>query len=108
MDHKHFSVIAHPTGRLIGERRHMGIDLLRAVRHARRQRGCFLELNAHASRLDLDDVACQMAKAEGVCISIASDADSALELNNLRWGALQARRGGSRRTTWSTRGRSPR
>jgi DNA polymerase (family 10) len=92
MDHRHFSVLAHPTGRLIGEREAMDIDLLRVVRHAK-QRGCFVELNAHPARLDLDDTACQMAKAEGVKVSIASDAHSALQLDNLRFGVLQARRG---------------
>lgn len=91
MDHKHFSVLAHPTGRLIGERTPMDIDLPRVIRHAK-QRGCFLELNAHPSRLDLDDIACQMAKAEGVPISIASDAHSTLEFDHLRLGVLQAPR----------------
>jgi DNA polymerase (family 10) len=92
MDHRHFSILAHPSGRLIGERPAMDIDLLRVLRHAR-QRGCFLELNAHPARLDLDDTACQTAKTEGVKISIASDAHSGLEIDNLRYGVTQARRG---------------
>jgi len=92
MDNRHFSVLAHPTGRLIDERPASDIDLLRVIRRAK-QRGCFLELNAHPARLDLNDTACQMARSEGVLVSIASDAHSGLELDNLRHGITQARRG---------------
>ncbi|WP_394808211.1 hypothetical protein [Nitrosomonas sp.] len=45
--------------------------MLRIIREAR-NRGCFLELNAHPERLDLLDTQCQMAKEEGVLISINS------------------------------------
>ncbi|MDR6203945.1 histidinol phosphatase-like PHP family hydrolase [Paraburkholderia graminis] len=54
MDHPYFSMLAHPTGRLIGEREPYDIDLLRVIRKAR-ERGCFLELNVHPKRLDLLD-----------------------------------------------------
>ena len=96
MDHPHFSVLAHPTGRLIEERAGCVFDWPRVVRHAR-ERGCFLELNAHPSRLDLDDVACRLARDEGVPVCISSDAHSALDLGNLRYGVDQARRGWLRR-----------
>ena len=92
MDHPCFSILAHPTGRLIDERPACDIDLPRVIRKAR-ERGCFLELNAHPARLDLTDLACRMAKDEGVLVSIASDAHSTLELDNLRFGIGQARRG---------------
>jgi DNA polymerase (family 10) len=92
MDHKHFSMLAHPTGRLIEERAGLDIDLPRVIRHAR-ERGCFLELNAQPARLDLDDAACLIAKDEGVLVSINSDAHSTLEFDNLRLGVDQARRG---------------
>ena len=92
MDHPCFSILAHPTGRLINERPPYDMDMLRIIRHAR-QRGCFLELNAHPDRLDLLDVACRMAKSEGVLVSINSDAHSRLQFANLRFGVGQARRG---------------
>jgi DNA polymerase (family 10) len=92
MDHPHFSILAHPTGRLIDERAGYDIDLPRVIRKAR-ERGCFLELNTHPARLDLDDVACRMARDEGVLVSINSDAHSTLEFDNLRLGIGQARRG---------------
>lgn len=92
MDHPCFSILAHPTGRLINERPPCDFDLPRVIRKAR-ERGCFLELNAHPARLDLTDVACRMAKSEGVLVSINSDAHSRLQFDNLRFGVSQARRG---------------
>lgn len=92
MDAPHFSILAHPSGRLIGEREAYDVDMERLIRAAR-QRGCFLELNAHPERLDLSDVHCNMAKSEGVLISIASDAHGVLDFANLRFAVGQARRG---------------
>ncbi len=92
MDHPYFSILAHPTSRLLEERAPCGFDLERVIRQAR-ERGCFLEVNAQPARLDLDDHACRMARDAGVLVSIASDAHDRLELANLPWGVGQARRG---------------
>lgn len=92
MDHRCFSILAHPTARLIDERPAIDIDLARVIRKAR-ERGCFLELNAHPERLDLSDIACRMARDEGVLVSVNSDAHSTLEFGNLALGIGQARRG---------------
>lgn len=92
MDHPHFSILAHPSGRLIGEREPCELDMERVIRAAR-ARGCFLELNAHPERLDLTDIYCKMARSEGVLISIASDAHGIMDFNNLRFAVGQARRG---------------
>jgi DNA polymerase (family 10) len=92
MDHPHFTMLAHPSGRLIEKREPYDIDMLQIIRHAK-TRGCFLELNAHPERLDLLDTHCQMAKQEGVRISINSDAHSTFDFANLRYGIGQARRG---------------
>jgi DNA polymerase (family X) len=86
------NILAHPTGRLIEEREPYDVDMPRVIRQARRC-GCFLELNAHPSRLDLLDSHCRMAKDEGVLVSINSDAHSTFEFDNLRIGVGQARRG---------------
>jgi DNA polymerase (family 10) len=92
MEHPHFSILAHPTGRMLGTREAMDVDWLRVVRKAR-ERGCFLELNAQPERLDLTDGLCRMARDEGVLVSVASDAHSTLDFANLRFGVGQARRG---------------
>ena len=92
MAHPCFTMLAHPTGRLMEKREPYDVDMLRIIRQAKK-RGCFLELNAHPERLDLLDTYCQMAKEEGVLISINSDAHSSLDFANLRFGVGQARRG---------------
>ena len=70
------------------------LSLLDEVRRSVRARTrLLLELNAQPDRLDLDDVHCQMAKAEGVLISIASDAHRVTDFGNIRFGITQARRG---------------
>ncbi|MEK9140903.1 MAG: DNA polymerase/3'-5' exonuclease PolX, partial [Nitrospirota bacterium] len=92
MDHPYFTILAHPSGRLIDERAPYDVDMARIIRHAR-ERGCFLEVNAHPVRLDLTDTDCLIAKEERVMLSINSDAHSILDFENLRHGVWQARRG---------------
>jgi DNA polymerase (family 10) len=92
MDHPHFTILAHPSGRLIDKRDAYDVDMPRIIRHAK-ERGCFLELNAQPDRLDLTDSHCQIAKEEGVLVSIDSDAHSTFDLANLKFGVGQARRG---------------
>ena len=59
-----------------------------------REHGKVLELNAHPLRLDLDDVACAEAKGQGVLIVISTDSHRPEGLAAMRYGILQARRGG--------------
>jgi len=92
MDHRYFSMLAHPTGRLIDEREPYQVDMTRII-HKARDRGCFLELNSNPRRLDLYDIYCQAAKAEGVLVSINSDAHGINDFSYLAFGVGQARRG---------------
>jgi DNA polymerase (family 10) len=85
-------ILAHPTGRLIGEREPYDVDMLAVLRKAK-QRGAALELNAHPDRLDLNEVHCRMAKDEGVPVAIGSDAHGTDGFGVLRYGVGQARRG---------------
>ncbi len=91
--HPSVSAIAHPTGRLINRRKAYEVDM-DAVFDAAVKYHKFMELNAHPLRLDLDDVACAAAKARGIPIVISTDAHSVEDLNKIRYGLLQARRGG--------------
>ena len=92
MDNKHFSILAHATGRLINERPAYDIDLERVMRAAE-DRGCFLELNAHPNRLDIDDARCKMARDIGLMVPIGTDAHSVNGLAAMRFGVAQAGRG---------------
>jgi DNA polymerase (family 10) len=65
MDQRFFSILGHPSGRLINERDAYAVDLAAVIRKAK-ERGCFLELNANPQRLDITDTWCQMAKEAGV------------------------------------------
>jgi DNA polymerase (family 10) len=92
MDNSHVSIIAHPTGRLIGERDAYAINVERLI-EAAHERGCALELNAQPERLDLSDIHVQAAKAGGVKIAISTDAHAPAALDFMRYGVDQARRG---------------
>ncbi len=92
MDNRNFSILAHPSGRLLFEREPCNLDMEKIIRKAS-ERGCFLELNSQPQRLDLIDIHCQQAKNEGVLISINSDAHDENDFNNLEFGVDQARRG---------------
>jgi DNA polymerase (family X) len=84
---------SHPTGRILNERKPYEIDLSAVIRVAKEQ-GKALELNANPLRLDLDDVACAEAKSQGVLIVISTDSHRIDGLSGMRYGILQARRGG--------------
>jgi len=92
MDNPHFHVFGHPTGRRIGEREPYQFDMERVI-EAALERGCFLEINAHPSRLDLNDVQAKMAKEMGLKMVISTDAHRIVELDYIRYGVDQARRG---------------
>jgi DNA polymerase (family 10) len=92
LEHPSVSILAHPTGRLIGERAAYAIDFSRILAAAR-ARPCYLELNAQPSRLDMDDVMCKAAREHGVLVSIGSDAHAGDQLAFLTCGIRQARRG---------------
>ena len=96
IQHPAVDIFAHPTGRLIGQRRGAAFDLER-VAGAAADHGVMLEVNAQPTRLDLDDISCRAAIALGVTITISTDAHSRDELRKMRWGVDQARRG------WATK-----
>ena len=92
MERPHFSILAHPTSRLIGAREGCRFDMERVIKAAA-ERGCFLELNAQPERLDLNEVHCQAARAAGVLVAIGSDAHRTADFDFLGYGVGQARRG---------------
>ena len=92
MDRPYFSILAHPSGRLINGREPLMLDMEKIIAKAA-DRGCFLELNASPKRLDLVDIYCQIAKELGVLIAINTDAHRISDFDNLHYGIGQARRG---------------
>lgn len=92
MDNPYFNILAHPTGRLINEREPYDIDLVKIMKKAK-ENNCILEINAQPSRLDLDDLNSRKAKEMGVKLAISTDAHSTTQLDFMRYGIGQARRG---------------
>ncbi|MFW5820740.1 MAG: DNA polymerase/3'-5' exonuclease PolX [Bacteroidota bacterium] len=92
MDNEYFNILAHPTGRRLGERGEMEFDLVKIMREAKK-RNCFLEINAHPDRLDLKDEYIRKGKEEGIKMAISTDAHSLANLENMKYGLAQARRG---------------
>ncbi len=92
MDNPWLNILAHPTGRLINQRGPYPLDMERIMRGAA-ERGCYLELNAQPDRLDLADMHCRLAKQVGVKVAISTDAHAETELDFMRFGVDQARRG---------------
>ncbi len=88
----HVDIIGHPTGRhLMPEQEGADLDM-EAVLAAAAESGVALEINAHPSRLDLDDVAARRAHELGIPIAINTDAHSESDLDMLPYGVAMARR----------------
>jgi len=92
MENPFFNILAHPTGRLINEREPYQVDM-KEVMKAARDSGCILEVNAHPDRLDLNDIHCGMAKDMGVKVALSTDTHRLNDLDFMRFGVGQARRG---------------
>jgi len=92
MRNPHVDIIGHPSGRLIGQREESSVDLDEVLRVAA-ETGTIVEVNAHPSRLDLDDVHIRRAVELGVRLAINSDAHNPNGLDVLVYGVATARRG---------------
>ncbi len=92
MESPHVDIIAHPTGRLLGEREAMALDM-EAVFQAAARTGTALEINAQPDRLDLRDVHIFRARELGVKLSLGTDAHAAEQLGLMQFGVGTARRG---------------
>ena len=90
----HVDVIGHPSGRLIGKRPGAEISFGDLFKMAA-DHGVMMEINAHPSRLDLDDIhAAAAARDHGIPIVISTDAHSTRGFEVMQWGICQARRAG--------------
>ena len=92
-----FTILGHPTGRILGGRDGFAVDLhavlrrmgeLNAEGHLK-----VVEINASPYRLDLDWRYCRYAKEQGVPISINPDAHSPQGLKDVWFGSQIARKG---------------
>lgn len=92
VNNPYVTVIAHPTGRLIGERDAYDIDMERVLKAAA-EKGRAIEINAYPLRLDINDIYAKRAKEVGVPIAISTDTHITSQFDYMRYGVSTARRG---------------
>jgi len=92
MKNPYVSVIAHPTGRLIGERDPYDVDMNEILEVAQ-ETSTAIEINAYPLRLDINDVYAKIAKEKGVPIVISTDTHITNQFDYMAYGVSIARRG---------------
>jgi DNA polymerase (family 10) len=91
LENPNVDILAHPSGRLLGRREPVEVDMT-AVLRAAAAGGKMLEINAMLDRLDLTDRAAAAARQAGVLVAIGTDAHSAHHLDYMQYGVRLARR----------------
>jgi len=92
IENKYVHVIGHLTGRLLNRRPGYDIDLDEILAAVARNNKV-LEINSHPDRLDIDEHVARRAKEMGIKIAINSDAHHQQDLNLVKYGVKNARRG---------------
>ncbi|MFD3445376.1 DNA polymerase/3'-5' exonuclease PolX [Microbacteriaceae bacterium 4G12] len=92
IENNHVTMIAHPTGRLIGRREGYDVDTELLIQLAK-ETDTVLELNANPNRLDLNAELLTKAQAAGVKIAINTDAHTKEMLDDMPIGVAAARKG---------------
>ncbi len=85
------NVIAHPTGRILGEREEYDVDMDEVMKAAKRYNKA-LEINAYPLRLDLKDTYARKAKEMGIPIIISTDTHMTEQFRFIKYGVSVARR----------------
>ncbi len=86
------NVIGHLSGRMIGRRPGIELDV-DAVLRAAAATGTAIEINSALPRLDSAWEVLRKARDLGVTFVVSTDAHHVNDLNRTQWGALQAQRG---------------
>ena len=92
MKNPNVDIISHPTGRLIQKRDEYQIDFERILKAAK-ETGTILEIDSFPDRLDLKDANIRAAKEAGVKMVINTDTHAKDQMNFMKYGIAQARRG---------------
>ena len=86
------SILAHPSGRLLGTRDPYEVDMDELMEAAKRYSKA-IEINATFERLDLDDIHCRKAKETGIRLTIGTDSHHLDQLWMMSLGVAVAKRG---------------
>jgi len=85
----HLDILGHPGGRQIETREPVGFDFERVTKAAIKAG----EINGSMFRLDLTDILAKTAQEAGAILAIGFDAHSMAQMDQIRYGVYQARRG---------------
>ena len=92
LENPYVSLIAHPTGRLIGRREGYQVNIEKLIERAK-ETGTALEINANPNRLDLSAAWARKAQEAGVTIAINTDAHDYHMMAHMKYGVGTARKG---------------
>ena len=91
MRHPQVDIVGHPSGRLLPNREGADLDW-DVILQVAKETGIALEIDAHPSRLDLDEVYARRAAEMGIPIAIDTDAHALDQLDLMEYGVSVARR----------------
>jgi len=96
LSHKKAKILAHPTGRMLNERKGYELDWSKIFDFCKENNKA-LEINSWPGRLDLPDMVIRMAVDAGVKMVIDTDSHGVNDMELMKYGIAMARRG------WATR-----
>ncbi|MEN2765624.1 DNA polymerase/3'-5' exonuclease PolX [Ornithinibacillus xuwenensis] len=104
LENPYVSLIAHPTGRLIGRRDGYKVNLEKLIERAK-ETNTALEINANPNRFDISAEWAKLAQESGVSLAVNTDAHSYQMLEHMKYGIGVARKGWLQKdtviNTWS-------
>ena len=97
MENPYVNCLSHPTGRMLGVREPMQLDMNAIIAKAVETHTA-LEINAHPLRLDLNDLHVRAALEGGAKLFINTDAHDVTGLKLMQYGVATAQRGWARKS----------
>jgi len=91
MRSRHVDCVGHLTGRILGWRDGLDLDVERILQVAA-ETGTAMEINAWPNRLDLDEENARRAKELGIKLVINTDSHAASQMSHMHYGVEIARR----------------
>jgi DNA polymerase (family X) len=98
LENPYVSLIAHPTGRIIGRRPGYKVNLEKLIERAK-ETDTALEINANPNRFDISAEWAKLAQEAGVKIAVNTDAHSYQMLEHMKYGIGVAKKGWIRKET---------
>ncbi|HEY3317313.1 MAG TPA: DNA polymerase/3'-5' exonuclease PolX [Coriobacteriia bacterium] len=92
MENPYVDVIGHCTGRILGRRDPMDLDMEAVLRRAG-ETGTIMEINSYPDRLDLSAEHIRVGRRFGVRFALGTDAHRAEQMRFMPYGVATARRG---------------